>query len=191
MKIVIYSNDKKILEYDYGFESKTIINFASSQVKEISFVHEIEEKNVLNDLIFQELYKKLKNLNQDSITDIYCYFSNEQYYHFHSKIKNFLYRSQGYVEVQNYKILENLSIRFQEENKINIVDNEPICDKKCPYLNTELKICTQYYNKKLLEKENNFLVCQECFLENDFNVRHSEKFEQYCKISSKYLEESL
>ena len=62
--------------------------------------------------------------------------------------------------------------------------NSLYCNEKCPFLNKENNTCSNFFNKKLAETiDGKKIVLIECYLENDENIKTSERYNRYHEMT--------
>lgn len=178
VKIIYQDNFEKIIKIPD--HEQLVVTYSNSIVYEfcIKILHDINDTT----FILEDLEKELRILPYENIKEVQLLENDKNTIRFShtGAVKGIFYRTFYYCSAHIPKNEENISIRFQEKNKVIYdFDNLTIyCDPSCPYL--ENHICKNYSSKKLATTlDDKHIVLLECYLENDGVFRNSEKFERY------------
>lgn len=164
MFLIFKRKDKEDFKVEITPKEADNIIYGNDKVKEISIIHYVTNGE---DITLEEIYKEINSIDKEEIMETVAYYSENMQFSFKVSIKALYYRVQDYMREQNLEIVENLSIRFTEDNEVGIndTDNFLFCDKlKCCYLKGN-DYCLKY-NKELQKYKNQILVCKGCFLES-------------------------
>lgn len=180
MIIKFFNNAECIQIVEVDLSHLKRLSFGLGVVKEICFAIELPVEQLPEgerNQHFKELYDQLKSLETTQVTDTYVYFTESQYYHFHTPVKKILYRTHGYCNATNFMLIESLSIRFTEDFKLEVVDNKSICcSNDCPF--HSYQYC-KFFKESLKQYQERDIICKSCFLEQEQGFFTTERLALY------------
>ena len=187
MLIKLFFKNNEIKELKVPEDENNIFVSTDSPVIEFLFKNLRSPEDSKNS-IFRDLEKQLKAYFPftDIIKVQILNNNSEVCYEKNNPIKAIYLRTFYYSRGKILTCEECLSIRFFPEM---IVDydyekNSLYCNEECPFLNKENNTCTNFFNKKLAETINGKkIVLIECYLENDENIKTSERYNRYHEMT--------